>query len=72
VTEKFISAVLVLIYAVGCAASAVEIHAQGERPSAKELRELRERPVLNVLAIVCMVAFWPLLVTWWKVREAWR
>lgn len=68
-TEKCIAAFLMLIYAVGCAASVVEIHAQRNEPMASKLRK---HPLLNVLMITFMIAVWPLMVTWYKVREAWR
>jgi hypothetical protein len=43
---------------------------QRNQPHATELRS--KFPLVNVLVIICMVAVWPLMVTWWKVREAWR
>jgi hypothetical protein len=69
--EKLILAFLLLIYAVGCAATAVELHAQRDTNSSG--RELAIRyPRVNVAALGLMIAGWPLMLTWIKVREGWR
>jgi hypothetical protein len=69
--EKLILAFLLVIYAVGCAATAVELHAQ--RDTTPSGRELAIRyPRVNVLALGLMIAGWPLMLTWIKVREGWR
>lgn len=69
-TEKFVLAVLLLIYATGCVASIVEIHEQRDFPNAAALA--RTHPIGNVIVTALMIATWPLVLTWVKVRENWR
>jgi hypothetical protein len=71
--ERLILAFLLVIYAAGCAATAVELYhqmAEEAAPSGVELA--RRHPAVNIFATASMVALWPIAITWLKVREFWR
>lgn len=67
-------AALLIIYAAGCAAAAVECAAQyAETNDSHPIRTLRRNhPIGNVIAIVMIIACWPLLLNWFSVRDMLR
>jgi hypothetical protein len=73
VIEQLILAFLLVIYATGCAATAVELHTQHEEDLAPSARELMRRwPKVHVLTVTTMIVFWPMVMVWTRVRELWR
>jgi len=73
IVEKLVLAFLLVVYATGCAATAVELHTQTAEALSPAQRALAKRyPKVHVLTLATMVALWPFLMTWTKVRDYWR